>query len=60
MKKGRYKFCPFRKYVKRTATRENGGTLAVGYYDDFKRCLEERCMAYRNGGCMRMRLEESK
>lgn len=53
------RFCPFKKEVARTMRRGKGGELVTGYYDKFKSCAGERCMAYKNGDCLRLSGKEA-
>lgn len=51
------RFCPFKKEVTRTMKRGKSEELVTGYYDKFKRCAGEHCMAYQNGKCLRLQKE---
>lgn len=48
------RFCPFKKEVTRTVRRGKEGELINGYYDKFKGCAGDRCMAYQGGECLRL------
>lgn len=43
------KFCPFKKTVTRKF--QNG---VLSYSDKFAECAGEKCMAFKNGQCLRL------
>lgn len=54
MSKEKVKFCPYRKRVRRVASLVSAGKLSSEYFDDFKPCLKERCMGYKDGVCLKL------
>lgn len=54
MRKGKRSFCPFRKIVQKRMNRCENGTLSAEILDQFRYCEGRRCMAYRDGGCLRL------
>ncbi|WP_455619618.1 hypothetical protein [Eisenbergiella sp.] len=48
------RFCPFKKEITRTMRRGKSGELEMEYYEKFKRCTGARCMAYDEGGCLKL------
>lgn len=47
--KNEHKFCPFKKYVEMGY---NNGRRTMK--ERFEKCAAEKCMAFKNGNCLRL------
>jgi hypothetical protein len=52
------RFCPFRRVLTRQRTRIAENRAEENFKDRFGGCCGERCMAYRDGRCLRLEKKE--
>ena len=52
------RLCPFKKQIKRTIRRGKHGEPDITMSDRLDYCAGERCMAYKDGHCLRLESSE--
>ena len=53
------RYCPFMRRLTRERKRASQDGLSESYRDHFGPCIGEKCMAYKNGHCMRLERQEA-